>query len=256
MLIVVFPIALLLSLLLRKIRAWQILSLTIYGLILSVGSAFVLITRSFDFSSWLMLLFMALPVLFHLGSLASRSSFTGYLSLLWIVAGMGLMFVIISSMSLLSLRSNAPLPYMNLALIWIALGAILPLIPRAAWPDTGTGWACIGLVFAGVQITAVLSALALSVLISHRAQQIAGDQACITDTRGARYHSRLWISPGQMVQNREKGITLPWLLLDDGSGEATHHWSFYALNFLPNNNNFAFYIPPRFYDAGESEMTC
>lgn len=257
MLFIVFPIALLLSLLLRKIRVWQILSLTICGLILSAGSAFALITRSFEVSSWLMLLFMALPVLLHLSSLASRSPFTGYLSLLWILAGFGLMFVALSSMSLLSLRSNAPHPLMNLALIWIVLGAILPLIPRAAWPETEIGWSRIGLVFLSIQVTAVCGVFILSALISYRAQQIAGDTACITDTRGARYHSRLWISPGRMVDNQHRGFTLPWLVLDDGTSEdPTHHWSFYALDFLPNNGHFAFYLLPRNYSAGEGEITC
>jgi len=256
MLFIVFPIALLLSLLLRNIRAWQILSLTIYGLILSAGSAFALITRSFEISSWLMLLFMALPVLFHLSSLASRSPFTGYLSLLWILAGFGLMFVTISPMSLLSLRSHAPHPLMNLALVWIALGTILPLIPKEAWPETEIGWSRIGLVFLGVQLTAVLGVFALSALISNRAQQIAGDTVCITDTRGARYHSRLWISPGRMVDNQHRGNTLPWLVLGDGGEYPTHHWSFYALGFLPNDNHIAFDMPWRELSAPASEITC
>ncbi|MGB0901605.1 hypothetical protein [Halocynthiibacter sp.] len=254
--LILFPIALLLSLLLRNVRAWQILSFIVFGLILSVASAFALITRSTEISSWLMLLLMALPLLFHISSLTRPSPFTGYLSLLWIPAGIGLMLLVVSSMSLLSLRSYTPHPLESLALTWIFTGAILPLIPRAAWPGTEIGWTRVGLVFLGIQITAVLSTFALSALISYRAQQIAGDNACITDTAGARYHSRLWISPARMMQNHQRGVTLPWLVLDSGEEYPTHHWSFYALDFLPNDHHVAFDMAFRFYQASESEITC
>ena len=211
--------------------------------IFTTGTALALVTRQADIFSWIFFGLMLLPwILQFLFSPGRRIPILHMISLGWIALAVAALIVTISNQSLLSLHNARTPPLISVFFIWIISGVLLFLTPPKSWPATFKSWG-IPLVFImGVQLLAVLSVLALSQHISMRAQVIGGENACIIDPTGRSFQHSYWISPGRMLQNNYRYMTLPWLLLET-NGEPTHHWSFRNMDFMSNDGHWAFDIP-------------
>ncbi|WP_039019117.1 hypothetical protein [Halocynthiibacter namhaensis] len=207
------------------------------------GAAFASLTRSSNGGSWIAFGLMLLPWMTQfLFAPGRKKPIQHWLSLGWIALAIVFLFLWISTQSFLSLRSAQTTPLMVAFLSWVISALLLFFTPPKAWPQNLKAWR-IPFAFIGtVQVLAIVSVFTLSHYISIRAKAIAGDQACIIDPTGRSFKHSYWISPGRILQNNYRYMTLPWLLLET-NGEATHHWSFRNLDFMSNDGHWAFYIP-------------
>lgn len=167
---------------------------------------------------------------------------------------------VVMSQGMLAMHNGYPLPLLIVPGMWLVGAAFVIFFPfqslfKEQRFDAYRRWA---LVLTGGSVVALfVMNLAFTQFVQLRAaSQFGRGGYCITENNGASFQRTLWISPGKILfRNEWKGVTNAHFLAGSLDGSKTHHWSFWAMDFLENESS-AFVGNPSFWRAGPDEKLC
>ncbi len=216
-----------------------------------------LITRQLHFGNLVLSLFAAAPILFHVVPVVWNGRVpknTLIWTFLWLPAGLAVAFASIAIAGPVASLNYYPNPFLLITIVWSVAGLTLPLISRRSFPVSERSKGLIRTTFLAGIGAMFAFAVGLSGLISTRAYQHAGSNACIEDTYGERYRWTLWAPPIRFLRTDYKGGTNPYLVLYDRADGSEWMWSFRNLDFISIGRT----IPsvPSFWRNPNSKKRC